>query len=132
MSSLSISNNQSTEPTRRTAPRSVSDTGPPRMSSSLSLGPSSQSSGNASPLATVQAARTSGLTGRPPSSAGPATSGLAGGLGKLPAGMQAKMMAVTTPLLFLMSSYLSLTASLLSVYRLSIFASYFPVHFLLL
>ena len=74
--------------------RSVSDTGPQRL-----LAPrieSSRSSGNASPLAHLQAARSGGLAARPPSSSGSSGS-ISGGVSKLPAGMQAKMKAVSTP-----------------------------------
>lgn len=69
--------------------RSVSDIGPIRPAPPVS---SNLSSGATSPLAHVQAAR--GLAGRPPSSSGSASSGLSGAVSKLPAGMQAKMMAV--------------------------------------
>ena len=75
--------------------RSVSDSGPQRVSSPLFS--SSHSSGTTSPLAPVQAARSPvgfGLGARPPSSSGSVGSGLAGGVSKLSAGMQAKMMAV--------------------------------------
>jgi hypothetical protein len=74
--------------------RSVSDTGTQRV-----LAPrieSSRSSGNASPLAHVQAARSGGLAARPPTSSGSSGS-ISGGVSKLPAGMQAKMMAVLFP-----------------------------------
>jgi hypothetical protein len=74
--------------------RSVSDTGPQRVLASRIE--SSRSSGNASPLAHVQAARSGGSAGRPPSSSGSSGS-LPGGVSKLPAGMQAKMMAVLSP-----------------------------------
>ena len=95
---LSTENTGGSASTRRLPPlatvRSVSDTGPPRLAPSPLL-TSSQSSGSTSPLASVQAARSaSGLGARPPSSSGSAGSGLAGGVSKLPAGMQAKMMAV--------------------------------------
>jgi hypothetical protein len=77
--------------------RSVSDVGPPRQAPPIaSIPKSSQSSGTTSPLAHVQAARSSGIGPRPPSSSGSTSSGLSGGVSKLPAGMQAKMMAVTT------------------------------------
>lgn len=75
--------------------RSISDTGPRRL-----LTPrieSSRSSGNASPLAHVQAARAGGIAARPPSSSGSSGS-ISGGVSKLPAGMQAKMMAVLFPI----------------------------------
>lgn len=75
--------------------RSISDTGPRRL-----LTPkieSSRSSGNASPLAHIQAARSGGLPARPPSSSGSSGS-ISGGVSKLPAGVQAKMMAVLFPL----------------------------------
>jgi hypothetical protein len=71
--------------------RSVSDTGPPRLVASR-IEPS-HSSGNSSPLAAVQAAR----SGRTLSSSGSSASGSLSGVTKLPAGMQAKMMAVLTP-----------------------------------
>ena len=71
--------------------RSVSDTGPPRLVAPR-IEPS-HISGNASPLAAVQAAR----SGRPRSSSGSPTSGSLSGVSQLPAGMQAKMMAVLTP-----------------------------------
>jgi len=68
--------------------RSVSDTGPLRPGPVVGTA-GSLSAGAASPLAHVQAAR----AGRPPSSSGSSTSNLSGGVSKLPAGMQAKMMA---------------------------------------
>ena len=93
--------------------RSVSDTGPVRpgpiadVIGSLSTG--------ASPLAHVQAAR----AGRPPSSSGSSTSNLSGGVSKLPAGMQAKMMAVPPKSLqyLLVVPCISLVKVVISVYR---------------
>jgi hypothetical protein len=75
--------------------RSVSDVGPLRPP--LPTVTSSLSSGHSSPLAQVQAARSGGLGARPPSSSNSSSSALSGGVGKLPAGMQAKMMAVLPP-----------------------------------
>jgi hypothetical protein len=78
------------EPVKRhpAALRSISDTGLPRAPLASSRAQSSSaSSGSSSPLAAVQAAR----TGRAPST------GSTGGIGVLPAGMQAKMMAVPLP-----------------------------------
>jgi len=72
--------------------RSISDSGPQRPTLASPRIPSSgTSSGSSSPLAAVQAAR----SGRAPST------GSAGGIGVLPAGMQAKMMAVLSPRSFL-------------------------------
>lgn len=68
--------------------RSVSDTGPQRLPAPRIE--SSRSSGNGSPLAHIQTARSGGLAARPPSSSG-------SGVSKLPAEMQAKMMAVFFP-----------------------------------
>src|SRR5579862_1755395 len=71
--------------------RSVSDSGPPRPSSSRVA--TSGSSGSDSPLGPIQAARGQlQLGARPPSSSGSVSS--VPGVSKLPAGMQAKMMAV--------------------------------------
>jgi hypothetical protein len=70
--------------------RSVSDTGPQRLTIPLAASTGSQSSGMVSPLASIQAARGAGIEKRPPSSSGSSGSGVS----KLPAGMQAKMMAV--------------------------------------
>jgi hypothetical protein len=89
ISHLSINDNS--EARRRQAHRSVSDTGPLRPASTQMS--STQSSGGLSPLAHVQAARAGGLGTRPPSSSG--SSGSLSGVSKLPAGMQAKMMAVS-------------------------------------
>jgi hypothetical protein len=78
---------------------------------SQSLG--AQSSGVQSPLASIQAART-GVDKRPPSSSGSSGSGVS----KLPAGMQAKMMAVRpcpcplTPSHFVLGLFLWLCALL--------------------
>ena len=81
------------------AVRSVSDVGPQRPDAQMSSS-SSSSSGTSSPLAHVQAARSGGmgLASRPQSgSAASSTPPLpVGGVGKLPAGVQAKMMAVST------------------------------------
>jgi hypothetical protein len=70
--------------------RSVSDTGPQRLTIPLTRSTGSQSSGMVSPLASIQAARGAAIEKRPPSSSGSSGSGVS----KLPAGMQAKMMAV--------------------------------------
>jgi hypothetical protein len=92
VSNLPISTNPA-DARHPTAVRSVSDTGPQRAVPPKLA--SSQSSGSATPLAQIQVAR--GLAGRPPSSS--ASSGsVSGGVSKLPAGMQAKMMAVSKSL----------------------------------
>ena len=97
--------------------RSVSDAGPQRL-----VAPrieSSHSSGAASPLAPVQAARSGGSAPRPPSSSG--SSGSLPGVSKLPAGMQAKMMAVYTTSRFSDSSFMLLV--LLALHPLQLLAT---------
>jgi hypothetical protein len=94
VSSLSISNNSADvkRPTQHPAPhRSISDTSTQRLATQRNA--STQSSGSVSPLAHVQAARSGGLGARP-SSSGSSSPVSGGEVSKLPAGMQAKMMAV--------------------------------------
>ena len=76
--------------------RSVSDTGPSRQTLPPRIS-SSHSSGASSPLAAVQAARQPVPVTRPGSSSASSSASMAGGIPKLPAGMQAKMKAVIPP-----------------------------------
>lgn len=95
VSSLSISNESADgeRPTLHLATyRSVSDTSTQRLATQRIL--STQSSGSVSPLAHVQAARSGGLGARPTSSGGSSSPISGGEVSKLPAGMQAKLMAV--------------------------------------
>lgn len=87
-SSLDVSKLSLNDDTTRQHPTAgfVSDTGPQRLNLRI---PSSPSTGSTSPLSQNQGARSTGVG--PPSSG---SSGSLAGVSKLPAGMQAKMMAV--------------------------------------